>query len=307
MQGDCRASASVQPAAALTISALDVARCTEGSRASVWESVLRKNLRTGDLGRIIAAIELAEAGGAEPQVLEDAHVQFEQLAEQALTSAAQRESIEEVQQVLQHLERLQGCADLAAHAHRKLYALCDLSLEAAMATGSASAVINAIEVSRGTLQETSLLVRSAEAWLLADKLSYAPSFASQSTGLSPNVSGESESTHSPAELRDVSDISSRSCWHEKNAQCRRIDTEPSDLSADSERAWSDFSAVTVVGPCNGSAPNPQVFGRSSSSDPDLEAGTSLSISRTTAQSRQRTRQGPAALRKPPPSSECALQ
>mmetsp|Transcript_1070 Transcript_1070/g.2595 ORF Transcript_1070/g.2595 Transcript_1070/m.2595 type:complete len:252 (+) Transcript_1070:65-820(+) len=59
------------------------------ARSTLWESVLKRSLQSGDFERVEAAISLAENGGACPEVLVGARRELCRLAEVALVAATQ--------------------------------------------------------------------------------------------------------------------------------------------------------------------------------------------------------------------------
>jgi len=60
-------------------------------RSSIWESVLQRSLESGDSDRIAAALQLAEQGGADGQVLATARRRLRSLEEDALAVLLQKD------------------------------------------------------------------------------------------------------------------------------------------------------------------------------------------------------------------------
>lgn len=258
----------------------------------MWEAVLRKSLLGSDLDRIAAAIDLAEAGGAELQLVESARTQFLKLSEDALLQVLEQEEpdVQSIQLAIERVDTTHGCRELLARAHHQLRGLTDNALDADVSAVSLSEVLVVDTASRSARPGPSTQMQLAEEWRRTGKLPPGPpSLASESTGVT-SLCGDQEVGRGDMEVHPDR---TRSTWRGDCARSKEIYQRGSD-------EWSNTSS-SVAAPLSSrqKGPPPAIFGRRDLSEDDLEAQSSLAVLPG-----QRTA---VARPKAASNSECSLQ
>jgi len=117
----------------------------------MWESVLASSLRGGDVGRIVAAIGLAEHGGASAERLASARGELRRLADQLLQDAILTGELSALASAIEGVEDTGVSAVLLGDAQRELWRLAETLLTKTLCEG---VVVDEVETAIAVAEST---------------------------------------------------------------------------------------------------------------------------------------------------------
>mmetsp|Transcript_3641 Transcript_3641/g.11682 ORF Transcript_3641/g.11682 Transcript_3641/m.11682 type:complete len:272 (-) Transcript_3641:47-862(-) len=139
-----------------------IARGPPAARSLLWESVLKRSLLSGDVDRLEAAISLAERGGANKDVLDDARRQLCILATASLAHARQGGDATVLSAAIDRAEELRGEASELREARQELRRLARTRLQSAVSSRDEAELEAALRLAAAAREPNAGLIASAQ-------------------------------------------------------------------------------------------------------------------------------------------------